>query len=153
MNRNDILFYLKYDIIPAQEFLADPEYWRETIRLLEGDSIRSEPQQNLSAEQILFAPLARCGFGCQPDKHGSKYRSACSARFLSRLALRRPRNHRHKPMPSSLKSPHHRLATGTFRHGRLIHQKEAELGPLAAPVTCPFALLGGGMDGVKLQAQ
>jgi hypothetical protein len=36
MNRNDILFYLKYDIIPAKEFFADPEYWRETIRLLEG---------------------------------------------------------------------------------------------------------------------
>jgi len=26
---------------------------------------------------------------------GSRYRSACSARFLSRLALRKPRNHRH----------------------------------------------------------
>src|ERR1700741_4355755 len=60
MNRNDILFHLKYDIIPAQGFFADPEYWRETIRLLETDSIRSEPQQNLSAEQILFAPLATC---------------------------------------------------------------------------------------------
>jgi hypothetical protein len=60
MNRNDILFHLKYEIIPAQEFFADPEYWRETIRLLETDCIRSEPQQNLSAEQILFAPLATC---------------------------------------------------------------------------------------------
>ena len=46
-----------FTILPA-EFLAGPQCWRELIGSAAAESTRREPTENLSADEILFAPLA-----------------------------------------------------------------------------------------------
>ena len=64
INSRDLLFFLAntpiFRILPA-DFFADPQYWREQISSGAAESTRREPTENLSADEILFAPLAlRC---------------------------------------------------------------------------------------------